>query len=377
MKYTFSGSEQQFLELYRAGLWNSEVDDRLFQHTNWEHVMSLAQQQTMTGVVGEKVMGLPESCVPTEWRMRLLASIVKIEEANRKMNDFLPVLFRRLHKKGWNVWLLKGQGVGLCYPEPLRRQSGDIDVFFTNQQEYRDACQFFKKHLSEGDVRAESDKTMDFEFVVGPLYVELHGQILTEVNRTCHKNFGSWLHRVSNEEGMTVSEWENVVLPPCGFDAIFIFLHTVRHYFGGGIGLRQVSDWMRYLYTYHEQLDMDVLAQDISYLGLEKIWKVFGCMAVDYLGCPESMMPLYEKRYHKEATAVLRYILNSGNFGYYDASTKTNSKSYLVQRWKAFTGHLQMKLRNFTMFPEESVYGIPSFLIDGTIRAFNRCTSKG
>ena len=66
---------------------------------------------------------------------------------------------------------------------------------------------------------------------------------------------------------------------------------------------------------------------------------------------------------------MLRYILDSGNFGYYDARTKTRSKSYLVQRWKAFSGHLQMKLRNFRMFPEESVYGIPSFIIDGLRRA--------
>ena len=372
MNNTFSSSEQQFLELFKVGLWGGMPDSKCFQHTDWEQVVRLAQQQTMTGVVGEAVMNLPEQLVPAEWRMRLLAAIVRIEEANIKMNNFLPVLFRRLSKHGWNVWLLKGQGVGLCYLEPLRRQPGDIDVFFTRLQDYKDACSFFKKNLPESDIMSESNKTMDFEFVVGSLYVEFHGQILTEVNRACHKHFDSWLQQVAKEPGMNTSAWDSVLLPPCHFDAIFIFLHTVRHYFGGGIGLRQVSDWMRYVYTYQEQLDMERLTHDIKHLGLEKIWKVFGCMAVDYLGCPESMMPLYDNRYHKEATAVLRYILNSGNFGYYDASTKTNSKSYLVQRWKAFTGHLQMKLRNFTMFPEESVYGIPSFLVDGISRAINR-----
>ena len=41
-----------------------------------------------------------------------------------------------------------------------------------------------------------------------------------------------------------------VVLPPVHFDALFIFLHAARHYFGSAVGLRQLSDWMRYLYTH-------------------------------------------------------------------------------------------------------------------------------
>ena len=49
-------------------------------------------------------------------------------------------------------------------------------------------------------------------------------------------------------------------------------------------------------------------------------------MAVDYLGCPEEVMPLYDNRYKKDAKRLLRYILDSGNFGYYDKRIQTNSK---------------------------------------------------
>ena len=362
-------SEQQFLELLRAGLWEGKVNSALFEQADWERMMTVAEHQTMTGVVGEAMMSLSDDLVPVEWRMKTVARLVGIEDMNSRMNDFLPVLFKKLRSQGWNVWLLKGQGVGRCYPHAQRRQPGDIDVFFTDEKEYHDACKFFKKHLRPQDIKAESDETKDFEFVAGSQYVELHGAIVTELNRACRKHFGSWKEMVMKEEGRAVPDWDSVVLPPCRFDAVFIFLHTVRHYFGGGIGLRQVADWMRYIYTNREEIDNERLAEDIRLLGLEKIWKVFGCLAVHYLGYPQEYMPLYDKKYQKEGGLVLRYILDSGNFGYYDARTKTRSKSYLVQRWKAFSGHLQMKLRNFRMFPEESVYGIPSFIIDGLRRA--------
>lgn len=368
----FDTSELQFLELLKEGLWEGKAAPALFEQADWEKILMIAEHQTMAGVVGEAIMSFPEECVSGDWRMRVIAKLVRIEDLNKKMNEFLPVLFRRLRKQGWKVWLLKGQGVGMCYPNPLRRQSGDIDVFFPIEKEYHEACQFFREHLRAEDIHAENADTLDFEFAVGQLYVELHGGIVTELNRACQRNFGEWKEKMVTENGRSIPEWDCVVLPPCRFDAVFIFLHTVRHYFGGGIGLRQVADWMRYIYTNREEIDKERLAEDIRLLGLEKIWKVFGCMAVHYLGYPQEYMPLYDKKYQKEGGLVLRYILDSGNFGYYDTRTKTRSKSYLVQRWKAFSGHLQMKLRNFRMFPEESVYGIPSFIIDGLRRAAMR-----
>ena len=126
----FDTSELQFLELLKAGLWEGKAAPALFEQADWEKILTIAEHQTMAGVVGEAIMSLPEECVPSDWRMRVIAKLVRIEDLNKKMNEFLPVLFRRLRKQGWKVWLLKGQGVGRCYPNPLRRQSGDIDVFF-------------------------------------------------------------------------------------------------------------------------------------------------------------------------------------------------------------------------------------------------------
>ena len=365
----FSESELLFLELYRAGMWQNTVNLQPNKKVDWGTVLAIAQKQTMIGIVGEAFLSLPHELIDKKWRMAALANLVEIEDHNLKMNRFLPVLFKRLKREGWHVWLLKGQGVGLCYSNPIRRVAGDIDVFFLYEDEYHKACRFFGEHLPKKDIKAVNEKTLDYEFDVDGLYVELHGSVVTVLNSACNRNFKYWKNEIIKDEvSMFKNELKGIPLPPCRFDSVFIFLHTVRHYFGGGIGLRQVSDWMRYVFCHYEQIQMDVLVSDIKLLGLEKIWKVFASMAVDFLGYPQDRMPLYDKKYSKQGKTVLRYILDSGNFGQFDESTKTNTNVYLIQRLKAFNGHLKMKLRNIWMFPEESVYGIPNFIIDGIKR---------
>ena len=79
-------------------------------------------------------------------------------------------------------------------------------------------------------------------------------------------------------------------------------------------------------------------------------------------------MPLYNNKYKKDAKRLLRFILDSGNFGYYDKRIQTTSKNILVQRFVAMKGHLEMQFRNIITFPEEALYGIPSFFKDGFMR---------
>ncbi len=67
---------------------------------------------------------------------------------------------------------------------------------------------------------------------------------------------------------------------------------------------------------------------------------------------------------------MLRFILDSGNFGYYDKRAQTNSKNKIIQKMVALNGHLKMQIRNFKMFPQESVFNIPSFFKDGFERFF-------
>lgn len=360
-------SEQAFLELLKAGLWGTEVreGDFLDKDIDWEQVVELAREQTVVGIVGEAMSQLPRGVMPRPLYLQVLKEVMEIEEENKRMNGLIPILFRTLDQLGVQSWLLKGQGVAQCYENPMRRMSGDIDVFFPHMTDYEKSREDFLLHLKPEDVHNDNYQTKTLEFDYKGIYIELHGQILPVVNRRCSRNFAKFQEECQIENGKT---WNGAILPPLRFDAVFIFMHMVRHYFGGGIGLRQVSDWMRYVHVHHKDIHEEKLKEDLQKTGLFKLWQAFGCMAVEYLRCPQESMFFYSSSFTKQGRRLLKYILESGNFGYYDERTKSDSRYYLVRRFVAFWGHLQMKLRNLMMFPEESVYGIPSFITDGLRR---------
>lgn len=371
MKIRFSNEELMLLSLLRCGLWGKPDTTQAFVASfSWEKLVDLALQQTVLGVMTEGMGILKHESQPSLLvKQKLISYRLKIEQSNVKMNAVIPELVRILHDNGiTDVWLLKGQGVGQTYPQPNARQSGDVDLLFMNMEDYRKAKNLFANYAY--------DKGPDFEdlewvCVYQGITVELHAKIHhSQINRRMAKNFGHWFEEIRTTQALR--RWElhstAVSLPPYRFDALFIFIHMASHYFNSGIGLRQLCDWMMYLNAYHAQINEQQLAKDLKLLGLTKIWQIFGALLVHYLGYPASMMPLYEARYEKDAKVVLRFIFDSGNFGFHDVRTKSNSRYYYVRRFKAFVGHVQMQLRNFRMFPEESVCRLPNLIVDGLKR---------
>ena len=76
-------------------------------------------------------------------------------------------------------------------------------------------------------------------------------------------------------------------------DAVFVFTHILRHLYEGGIGIRQICDWCRLLWTYRDSLNYGLLELRIRKMGLMSEWRAFGAFAVDYLGMPSEAMPMY------------------------------------------------------------------------------------
>ena len=124
---------------------------------------------------------------------------------------------------------------------------------------------------------------------------------------------GSLHHR-----GMTswrVNETD-VCLPNPDNHVFIVFTHFLHHFFIEGVGLRQICDWCRMLWTYRDCLDYGLLEERIKQSTFTTEWKVFRAMAVEYLGIPVEAMPLYDRSmsYRRKARKVMDRVLKSGNF---------------------------------------------------------------
>lgn len=61
--------------------------------------------------------------------LKWYAATSQIEERNKAVSRYAEKLCEQMHNDGFETCVLKWQGVEKYYPNPLRRQSGDIDVW--------------------------------------------------------------------------------------------------------------------------------------------------------------------------------------------------------------------------------------------------------
>lgn len=153
-----------------------------------------------------------------------------------------------------------------------------------------------------------------------------------------------------------------------------MFTHFLNHFYKGGIGLRQICDWSRLLWTYRESLDRGLLESRLQKIGLMTEWKAFGAFAVDYLGMPSEAMPLYsvDAKWKRKAQKICSFVLEVGNFGHNRDMSYYNSKPYLVRKTISLGRRCGDLFRHAMIFPLDSLRFFPNIVFNGL-----RSTARG
>lgn len=170
-----------------------------------------------------------------------------------------------------------------------------------------------------------------------------------------------------------------VFLPAPDEDVILVFTHILKHFYIGGIGLRQICDWCRLLYTYKDSLDVRLLESRIKAMGLMTEWKAFGAFATKYLGMPEVSGFMFQdssgKKWERKADRIMEFVLESGNFGHNREFKR--SRNYIIKKAQAFCFKLRDFVRHARIFPLDSMKFFFHYVIDGLIVARDKETAKG
>jgi len=346
---------EAFFALLRAGLWgdgNPEI--RIDGTTDWNIVYQLAQEQSVLGLV---LAGLEHSDIkpPKELLLQWIGEVQIIEQRNKAMNDFLSKLSESLHKEGVDFFLLKGQGVAQCYERPLWRSSGDIDLLLDDDNFFK-AQKYLYSIASGYEPLLKEEKHQ--EFTVGAWIVELHGNQPTHFSRITDSLLES-LQEYEFNKG-DVREWNNngasVKLLSPDSDVLFLFTHYLKHFFRGGIGLRQICDWCRLLWTFSEEINKSLLEQRLKQMGLMTEWKAFAALAVYELGYPAEDMLFYvdTKKWKRKSSKVLEFVLKTGNFGHNRAMGYYKQYPYLVTKVISFYWRVADNVRYLFIFPVDS-----------------------
>ncbi len=320
---SLDNNTKAFLALVGAGLWEKDVRLLPYQYIKWQEVYQFAIEQSVLGLV---LAGLEHADLkpPKELLLQWIGEAQQLELRNRAMNGLVVELVDRLRREDVYCLMVKGQGVAQCYEKPLWRASGDIDLLLS-EDNYKKAKSILIPIASE--VANEDETTKHQALVINGFDVELHGKMPFVIS----KRVDIGIDEVQKDLflGGNIRLWDcngtQVFLPSPDNDVILVFTHFLHHFFIEGVGLRQICDWCRLLWTYNSELDVKLLESRIRRMGLMSEWRAFASLAVDTLGMLVEGMPFYDERFKDKGDKVLGRVLQSGNFGH------NNDLSYRVK----------------------------------------------
>lgn len=354
-------NQQTFFELVRAGLWEKEARLLQFGNIDYAAILKLAEEQSVVGLVTAGLEHVADVKVPKEVVLQFIGSTLQIEQQNKAMNAFVAKLIEFLRKEDVYAILVKGQGIAQCYEKPLWRSSGDVDLLLSDSNYDR-----AKKVLMPLATMVETEYT-HFKhqgMTINGWEVELHGTQHSRLSKRVDDGIDATQREVFL--GGKVRSWMNggtqVFLPAPDEDVNFVFTHILHHFFFEGIGLRQICDWCRLLWTYRDSLNRELLESRIRKMGLMTEWKTFAAFVVKWLGMPVEAMPLFDDNHNinldKKADKICEFVLEVGSFGHnklVQGSNGSRVQGYYWRKFKSFWGRLSDMLRHFQLFPKDSI----------------------
>lgn len=357
-----------FFALLRAGLWEG-TDVNLNDNVNWDEVYKLVCEQSVIGVV---LAGIEYSNVkpPQELLLQWIGQVQLIEQQNKVMNQFVADLIEKLRTEDIHALLVKGQGIAQCYERPFWRTFGDVDLLLC-EENYDKAKAYLTPLSSSVEVEGVAKKHLGV--TINDFVVELHGTLHCGLSSRIDKQLDEIKKEVFFDG--KVRSWLNgktqVLLPAADEDVVYVFTHILQHFYKGGVGLRQICDWCRLLWTYRESLNRGLLESRIRKMGLISEWKAFGAFAIDYLGMPSEAMPLFNENdnqnhnLHRKAELIMDYVLEVGNFGHNRDMRYYATKPYLIRKTISLGRRCGDLLHHTTIFPGDSLKFFPRIMING------------
>ena len=362
-------NQKAFFALVKAGLYEQECRLLSFEKIDFKEVYRIAEEQSVVGLVAAGLEQLSDVKAPKEDVLQFVGQALQLEQSNKSMNEYLAWLIDYLRNKDVYTVLVKGQGIAQCYQKPMWRACGDIDLLLSDTN-YEKAKQVLMPLAIQIEDEYKTFKHIGLTMTAG-IVVELHGTLHSRLSKKVDRMIDNVQKDVFY--GGNVRSWQNgqtqVFLPSADADVIFVFTHILHHFFIEGVGLRQICDWCRLLWTYRKEIDASLLEKRLSVAGLLTEWRSFAALAVDWLGMPSEAMPLYSlnRKWSRKAKHIMTFVLESGNFGH----NRQVARGKISSAWHKFKDFA----RHARVFPMDSVRFFCHFVGDGIKLALQ--TNKG
>lgn len=289
-------NQQALLELVKAALFGTEPSFPV--DIDWDAVLQEAKDQA--------VVALAAAAVPKEETAKWQTSVARNTANFLNLLNEQTKLIRLFDAAGIPLVILKGFAAAMYYPAPLRRAMGDID-FLVPPEYFESARSLMDENGYVFNSNHGTDR--DYSYSMRGVVLELHHRYSDEkwdIDPLILKSFSDISTReLFNHRFPVLPEMINGL----------VLLDHVRHHLQGGLGIRQIIDWMMFV---HANLNDETWETDFAQLargaGLETLAVTMTSMCKRWFGLPD---PITWCDPADEATAqeLLEAVFDYGNFG--------------------------------------------------------------
>ena len=250
-----------------------------------------------------------------------------------KLQHTLAIAWEGLKQADIQPVLMKGAGLAAYYPEPQRRQWGDIDLFVGKEQ-YHPACAAMRKTFPEAlRFDEELDHYKHYNLIADGVAMEVHRVSMSLTHPRDIRRYEAF-----EREGMENSESVNldgltVRVPEVTFNVLMVFLHSWEHFLFAGVKLQHLYDLFFLLRGEKERIDRLRLKRYLEALRLMEPWQLYMYATVNLLGLAEENAPFYTAACAERAERMISDILS----GHSVAPSSPSGKKYrnrFLRKWQ-------------------------------------------
>ena len=325
-----------FQELILISLGKRDGFSRRLTDKDWTSIYTEAQRQSLVGVLlkgVEKAIASGEN--KPKFLMQWIAQTLTLENRNRQLDARCKDITDIFNGIGLRSCVLKGQGVAMLYPNPLRRQSGDIDLWVEGNR--GDIYKTLKARWKVGetvihhaDVEIFKDTPTEIHFIPSFTYSPF-----------LYRKYKKFFKRCADRQFANYDKTVGFAYPTPEFNAVYSLMHIFHHVLHEGIGLRQLLDYYYILKSLDKEQRLQVF-EEMRHLGLAKFVEVVMYVEQRMFGL-ESEFWLCQPN-ERLGKRLLAEIELAGNFGKYD------ERNQQVNRKNRMHVYLHNVRRNFVFF---------------------------
>lgn len=251
------------------------------------------------------------------------SAVMSVLIRNVALAEFQRQALSLIEKNNYTYVILKGFTTSSLYFKPYLRTCGDIDIL-VRRKDFDAIDKLFK---ANGYTFDETEHFHKAYFKDG-FSVEIHFSITDLPNNECGKAIYDCFENCFDSRILYEYEGNKLYGLDRSRQALMLLIHIERHMREGGIGFRQLVDYIAFVKKHYDYVCSDEYSETLSKFGFKKLSDALIAVASMYFYCDFE----YNDEYEALAKELFDYASTRGNFGRKRSVTQSLSDKTLTDK---------------------------------------------